>query len=584
MSKTTHKPIPNNVEQIQKSKTLCLYFELHQPFRLNLPDNYAELEKKLQSCFTKNLQNKNLNQKEENTIQSEDYARDFATKLENFTLGPSGSNPGFLYGNEKIFDKICTVSYLPGLTFWLQMMEKLPNLKLTLGLSGTFLEQLENSKFDLEIVEIIKNMLKTGRMELLAETYYHSISSLFTNFDNPSELEKNEFIRQIKLHTSVLQRIFDYTPTSFRNTELIFNPQIGQIIQELNYKVQVISKPKNTKIGQKSVNLAILKNENENLDKKNNQIISQNNINQLTQNKDNKNNLKLALANFEATMFFFFTHRNDEFKEFFRNYPDSLEVLGTDFEIFGEHNGNSIFDLWENLLLEIDNSWNFVSVSELATFEQKEEKSLKIDLEINLDKKLETNLTNNQNQEDLQTEATNSQNNSNSSEIKQNLENNEQSDNKNKLPIYQDIFDNSTTSWTNSTQSLVSWLGNSHQDHCFAKLQEIYYKLKNLDKIGKLDKINPNSNKDSKNIEQNIMENSVQNDKSNSEFETQFKTQIWDFFGKLSTSDNFYYMSDLPGDDGKLHAIFNAYPSPLIAFETFWRILNFFEKYLQTLE
>jgi len=64
----------------------------------------------------------------------------------------------------------------------------------------------------------------------------------------------------------------------------------------------------------------------------------------------------------------------------------------------------------------------------------------------------------------------------------------------------------------------------------------------------------------------------------------ELKTKLWDFFGKLSTSDNFYYLSDLPGGDGQLHAIFNAYPSPLIAFETFWRILNFFEKYLQTLE
>lgn len=519
MSKTIHKPIPDNLpEKIQKSKTLCLYFELHQPFRLNLPSNIDELETELQMELQKEIDNQNIEKKI-------DFKIDFA----DFIVGPSGDNPEFLYGNEIIFDKICRVSYLPGLTFWLQILEKLPNLKLTLGLSGTFLEQMESSKFRIEIVEIVKKMLKTGRMELLAETYYHSITSLFENIENPNELEKNEFARQIKLHTSLLQRIFDYTPTSFRNTELIFNHQIGQIVSELDYKVQVVSKPKIGKNGQKPVNLAILKKETKNLEKEEKEI-------------QTKNKLTLALVNFEATMFFFFTHRNDEFKAFFHNYLDSLEVLGTDFEIFGEHNGNSIFDLWENLLTEIDNSWDFVKVSELSTFEQKN---------------WTQNLTQNEQKIDQISEKN----------IDQNT---------NKLPIYQDIFTNSTTSWTNSTQNLVSWLGNEHQDKCFVKLQEIYHKIQKLDKSGKLDKINTiNTNANSK--------QTTKNDKFEIQ-KTQIKTQIWDFFGKLSTSDNFYYMSDLHGEDGKLHAIFNAYPTPLIAFETFWRILNFFEKYLQTLE
>ncbi len=524
MSKNISKTINSN----NKTKTLCLYFELHQPFRLNLPQNIDELETKLQNQI--DIQNtQNIDKNDNSKINFAD-----------FTLGPSGTNTEFLYGNKIIFDKICTVSYLPGLTFWLQMLEKLPNLKLTLGLSGTFLAQLETSKFGQEIIQIIKKMLKTGKMELLAETYYHSISSLFTD-SNPSVLEKKEFVRQIKLHTLTLQRIFDYTPTSFRNTELIFNPQIGQIIKELNYRVQVISKPKITKNNQKAVNLAILKDKFDQKKDKNNQETPKN---------QTKNELKLALANFEATMFFFFVHRNDEFKAFFRNYPDSLEVLGTDFEIFGEHNGNSIFDLWENLLLEIDNSWNFVTVSELTTFGQIDSSTSERTVEINL----ETQKT----QENLQNIGQNEKDNS---KIPKNLTKINNSEPK-KLPIYQEIFSSSTTSWTNSTQNLVSWLGNSNQDQCFVKLQEIYNKVQNLEKTGKLNTIN--------------IKIGLKNE--------ELKTQIWDFFGKLSTSDNFYYMSDLPGDDGKLHAIFNAYPNPIIAFETFWRILNFFEKYLQTLE
>ena len=134
-----------------------------------------------------------------------------------------------------------------------------------------------------------------------------------------------------------------------------------------------------------------------------------------------------------------------------------------------------------------------------------------------------------------------------------------------------------TTSWTNSQQNLISWLGNDNQDQAFGKLQEIYQKIKN--KIPKpqnalqadlettLETELKNQNVDNILLEKELVK----------ELEYQ---QIWDFFGKLTTSDNFYYMSDLDGADGPLHAMFNAYPSPQIAFETFWQILLAFETFL----
>jgi alpha-amylase len=477
---------PNN-----QTKTLCLYFQLHQPIRLNLPD----------------LTNSKASFQDSFLISS-------SKGLVKFTVGPSGDNPNFLYGNSTIFEKVTRSSYIPGLRFWLAQLGQFPKLKITFGLSGTFLEQVQRSESGQEIIFLLKSLIATERVEILAETYYHSLASLF---------DEEEFIRQIKLHTETLQKLLNYTPSNFRNTELIFNPQIGKIIQKLGYKVQIATRPKivNSEIlGNKKIPaLAVL------------------------EKADFDSTLKLALANFEATMFFFFTHRSDEFKEFFLNYPERLEVLGTDFEIFGEHNGGHIFDIWTDLLQTIQTNWDFATVSDLAEFEKKlapSQKAAEID---------QSNLAN-QNSTDQFSP---------------------------KIPVYQELFPNLTTSWTNSQQNLISWLGNDNQDQAFGKLQEIYQKIKN--KIPKpqnalqadlettLETELKNQNVDNILLEKELVK----------ELEYQ---QIWDFFGKLTTSDNFYYMSDLDGADGPLHAMFNAYPSPQIAFETFWQILLAFETFL----
>jgi alpha-amylase len=47
---------------------------------------------------------------------------------------------------------------------------------------------------------------------------------------------REEFESQIKLHKEKIRKVFDYEPTVFRNTELVYNDYIGQIIEELGYK------------------------------------------------------------------------------------------------------------------------------------------------------------------------------------------------------------------------------------------------------------------------------------------------------------------------------------------------------------
>ena len=218
-----------------KSKTLCLYFQLHQPIRLNLVKRFENLAKKNEIYSnSKNSQTNNSSlSKSDLADSSQNLLSSFP--FDDFCVGPSGNNPDFLYGNSTIFDKVAATSYIPGLQFWLEQLKQFPDLKLTLGLSGTFLEQMEESQFGTEILTLIRQLLATNRLEILAETYYHSLASLVSQV---------EFGRQIQKHSDILQRLLGYNPTSFRNTELIFNSQIGQMVESLGYKVQIISQPK----------------------------------------------------------------------------------------------------------------------------------------------------------------------------------------------------------------------------------------------------------------------------------------------------------------------------------------------------
>ena len=70
-------------------------------------------------------------------------------------------------------------------------------------------------------------MVDTGCVEILSETYYHSLSILYS---------KQEFKRQVQLHTEKVKQLFGVTPTTFRNTELIFSNEIAQCISEMGFK------------------------------------------------------------------------------------------------------------------------------------------------------------------------------------------------------------------------------------------------------------------------------------------------------------------------------------------------------------
>jgi alpha-amylase len=98
--------------------------------------------------------------------------------------------------------------------------------KFSFSLSGVYLEQCE--MFDPDLLETFKQMAASGCVEFLDQTYYHSIASLYP--------EKEEFIAQVKMHSQIIKDLLGYTPTTFENTELLYNNTIAKTVEDMGYK------------------------------------------------------------------------------------------------------------------------------------------------------------------------------------------------------------------------------------------------------------------------------------------------------------------------------------------------------------
>lgn len=128
--------------------------------------------------------------------------------------------------NGGVLSKVSDRCYLPANKLFHDLIEEHGDkFKLTLSLSGVFLEQCEHHRPD--VIYSFQQLIKTGRVEVLAETYYHSLSCLLT---------ASEFEQQIKMHAEKVEKLFGVSPKVFRNTELIYNNSLAGQIESLGYK------------------------------------------------------------------------------------------------------------------------------------------------------------------------------------------------------------------------------------------------------------------------------------------------------------------------------------------------------------
>ena len=180
-------------------KSICFYFQIHQPFRLR--------------------------------------------RYRFFDIG----NNHYYYDdfqNEEIFQRIAQKSYLPATHAIIDMIKQSEGrFKAAFSISGTALEQMEI--YAPELIDILKELVKSGNIELLAETYAHSLASLG---------DADELKVQVKMHSDKIQSLFGVTPTVFRNTELIYSDDISELVyNQLGFKGMLTEGAKHV-LGWKSPN------------------------------------------------------------------------------------------------------------------------------------------------------------------------------------------------------------------------------------------------------------------------------------------------------------------------------------------
>lgn len=139
----------------------------------------------------------------------------------------------YYFDNEadrEIFKRAARKCYFPSNQILLDLIDRHKHehkqVKVSFSISGVFLEQCE--MFDHDLLETFRQMAATGRVELLNQTYYHSISSLYP--------DKEEFIEQAKMHRQAVTDLLGYVPNVFENTELLYNNTIAKTVEALGYK------------------------------------------------------------------------------------------------------------------------------------------------------------------------------------------------------------------------------------------------------------------------------------------------------------------------------------------------------------
>ncbi len=281
--------------------SVCFYFQVHQPFRLG--------------------------------------------KFRVFDIGQSKS----YFDEDKnraIALKVAEKSYIPMNKLLLKLIKQFKGkFRISFSISGVALEQFE--KYSPEVIESFKALADTGCVEFLNETYYHSLSFLYS---------EKEFVKQVKMHRKKINDLFGYNASVFRNTELIFNNDVDKIIKKMGYK-GVLAEGAEKVLGWKSPNFLY----------------------------KTESGLNLLLKNYKLSDDIAFRFSNKSWKEHpltapkFAQWINAINGNGEivnlfmDYETFGEHqwSDTGIFEFMKHLPDEIlknkDN--DFVTVSEAFKYE-----------------------------------------------------------------------------------------------------------------------------------------------------------------------------------------------------------------------
>ena len=278
--------------------SVCFYFQVHQPFRLR---HYTVFE------------------------ESPRYFDEFK--------------------NASICRKVANKCYLPSNRLLLDVIRRFEGrFKISYSITGVVLEQFK--KYCPEVMSTFDALAQTGCVEFIGETYYHSLSFLYSS---------DEFIAQINKHSELIQQLYGQTPRIFRNTELIYSNELAETIEKMDRFDAIITEGADHILGHRNSNFVY--------------------------RPPNCERLKLLLKNYSLSDDIAFRFSNPDWKEYpltadkFAHWVNRANGNGQcinlfmDYETFGEHQWEDtgifsfMYHLPEQVLKHPDNS--FMTPSEV---------------------------------------------------------------------------------------------------------------------------------------------------------------------------------------------------------------------------
>ena len=177
---------------------VVLMFEVHQPYRL---------DKRFREKLAKKAQ-------EKGKLTSEDLEEAY-----------------FDHGlNKIVMERAAKRCYLPANKAVLEAIDRFKGgareFKVSYSISGVFIEQAK--RWAPEVIDSFRDLVGTGRVEILDQTYYHSLACVVSD---------DELVEQVLEHRALMKDLFGVEPTAAENTEFIYNNRIAGIFDKLGYKV-----------------------------------------------------------------------------------------------------------------------------------------------------------------------------------------------------------------------------------------------------------------------------------------------------------------------------------------------------------
>ncbi|HZX44093.1 MAG TPA: glycoside hydrolase family 57 protein, partial [Candidatus Nanoarchaeia archaeon] len=148
-------------------------------------------------------------------------------RLRNYMVFDIGNNRNYHHEekNREIMAKVARKCYTPANKLMLELLKNNPEFKISYSFSGVVLEQFE--QYAPDVLSSFQELSDTGRVEILDETYHHSLAFLYS---------KEEFKEQVKMHNHKIKKLFGQSPSVFRNTELIYNNELANFVEGMGYK------------------------------------------------------------------------------------------------------------------------------------------------------------------------------------------------------------------------------------------------------------------------------------------------------------------------------------------------------------